>query len=115
MRVQASALVALLILGSGSASAQSYRGKWEAADASSGRCPAFEAHITVTGNNIVITIGGAANYRQRGTVAPDGSFTAEGPNGGTSATGKFAGDTVQLTLIRACGTRSTTGHRAPPQ
>jgi hypothetical protein len=46
-------------------------------------------------------------------VAPDGSFTAEGPNGGTSATGKFAGDTVQLTLVASCGTRSATGHRAP--
>jgi hypothetical protein len=48
----------------------------------------------------------------RGQVAPDGSFTAEGLNGETSATGKFSGDTVEMTLIASCGKRQGTGHRA---
>jgi hypothetical protein len=96
----------------GSASAQMYRGKWEAAGGPNMKCPAFDAHITVAGNAINIGIGGKATYRMKGTVAPDGTFSAEGLNGATSATGKFTGDTVEMTLVASCGTRTGTGHRA---
>jgi hypothetical protein len=102
----------LLAFGVGPASAQMYRGKWEAAGAPNMRCPAFDAHITVTGNNIVINIGAKDTYRLRGAVAPDGSFSAEGVNGATSAKGKFTGDTMEMTLVASCGTRTGTGHRA---
>ena len=103
----------LLALGYGSASAQMYRGKWEAAGpALDRRCPAFDAHITVAGNAINIGIGGKMTYRLKGTVAPDGTFSAEGMNQATSATGKFTGDTVEMTLVASCGTRTGTGHRA---
>ncbi|MGE5202095.1 MAG: hypothetical protein ACM3O6_08510 [Acidobacteriota bacterium] len=112
MRLPVSLLLAILILGIAPASAQSYRGKWEAAGEKSGRCPAFYAHITVNGNKINIGIGGASTYRLTGTVAPDGSFSAEGTNGSTKATGQFTGDTVNLTLFASCGTRTGTGHRA---
>jgi hypothetical protein len=115
MRIRASILAALLVAGSGSASAQSFRGKWEAAGpAVVGRhCPAYDAHIVVRGNAIVIRLGGGRqNWVLRGQVAPDGSFTAEGLNGETSATGKFSGDTVEMTLIASCGKRQGTGHRA---
>jgi len=102
----------LLPLGIGSASAQIYRGKWEAAGGPNMKCPAFDAHITVAGNAINIGIGGKATYRLKGTVAPDGTFSAEGMNQATSATGKFTGDTVEITLVASCGTRTGTGHRA---
>jgi hypothetical protein len=106
-------LAALLSLVAGAASAQTYRGRWEASGAASGRCPSYDAYVAVTGSNIVINIGGAATYRLRGIVASDGSFTAEGVNGATSATGRFAGNDVEMTLVASCGSRSGTGHRAP--
>jgi len=116
MRIQASILAALLVLGIGSASAQSFRGKWEASGpAVIGRkCPAYNAHIAVRGDAIVIRLSGRGRtWVLRGQVAPDVSFTAEGLNGETSATGKFSGDTVEMTLIASCGKRPGTGHRAP--
>jgi hypothetical protein len=82
MRTNILALVILLAFGIASAEAESYNGKWEAAGQASGRCPDFLAHITVAGNNITIGIGGAVTYRLKGTIAPDGSFTAAGVNGG---------------------------------
>lgn len=97
MRNKVSLFAALLALGSTAASAQSYNGRWEAAgSAIVGRhCPAYDAHITVRGNAITIRLGGGArNYVLKGQVAPGGSFTAEGLNGETSATGKFAGNDV---------------------
>jgi hypothetical protein len=103
----------LLALGVDTAAAQTFRGKWEAAGpALDRRCPAFDAHITVAGNSINIGIGGKMTYRLKGTVAPDGTFSAEGMNQATSATGKFTGDTVEMTLVASCGTRNGTGHRA---
>jgi hypothetical protein len=117
MHRQASILAALAVLGIGSASAQSFNGRWEAAGGPVvGRCPAYDAHIVVRGNAIVIRLGGAArNWVLKGQVAPDGSFTAEGLNGETSATGQFSGDTVAMTLVQSCGRRPGTGRRAPPQ
>ncbi len=118
MRVQAAALIALFIIGIGPALAQSYSGRWEAAGpAIIGRhCPAYDAHIIVRGNAITIRLGGGArNYVLKGQVAPDGSFTAEGLNGETSATGKFTGPDVEMALIRSCGRAPGSGHRAIPQ
>jgi hypothetical protein len=117
MRVQALALAALLVSGIAPASAQSYNGKWEAAGGPVvGRCPAYDAHIVVRGSAIVIRIGGGArNWVLKGQVAPDGSFTAQGSNGETSATGKFTGNDVEMTMLQSCGRRPATGHRAPPQ
>jgi hypothetical protein len=115
MRIQVLTLAALFVLGIGSASAESFNGKWEASGpAVVGRkCPAYDAHIVVRGNAIVIRLGGGArNYVLKGQVAPDGSFTAEGLNGETSSTGKFTGSDVAMTLIRSCGTAPGTGHRA---
>ena len=115
MRIQVLSLAALFVLGIGSAAAQSYSGKWEAAGSPVvGRCPAYDAHIVVRGSAIVIRLGGAArNWVLKGQVAPDGSFTAAGLNGETSATGQFSGDTVAMTMIQSCGRRPATGHRAP--
>jgi len=118
MGIRSPILVALSMLVAGSASAQSYRGDWEASGpAIIGRhCPAYDAHITVRGNAVTIRLGGGArNYVLRGQVSPDGSFTAEGLNGETSATGKFTGGDVEMTLVRSCGSAPGTGHRAPPQ
>lgn len=113
MRLRILTLALLLALGVGSASAQTYRGKWEAAGGSSARCRwGYDAHIVVTGNNIVVNIGGRDTYRLRGQVAPDGSFTAEGTNGATSVKGKFTGDTVDMALEASCGVRTGTGRRA---
>jgi hypothetical protein len=110
--------LALCIVGIGPALAQSYNGRWEAAGSEIvGRhCPAFDAHIVVAGNTITIRLGGGAqNYVLKGQVSPDGSFTAEGLGGKTSATGKFTGRDVEMALIRSCGSAPGSGHRAPPQ
>jgi hypothetical protein len=118
MRFRLLALLAVFIVGVGPALAQSYNGRWEAAGPQIvGRhCPAYDAHIVVVGNAITIRLGGGArNYVLKGQVTPDGSFTAQGLNGETSATGKFAGSDVQMTLIRSCGSAPGSGHRAPPQ
>ena len=119
LRLSASTtLLAVFIVGVGPALAQSYNGRWEAAGAAVvGRhCPAYDAHIVVTGSTITIRLGGGAqNYVLKGQVSPDGSFTAEGLAGKTSATGKFAGSDVQMALIRSCGSAPGSGHRAPPQ
>ena len=115
MRVQASALAALIILGIGPVSAESFNGKWEAEGGPvvGRRCPAYDAHITVRGSAIVIRLGGGArNWELKGQVAPDGSFSAEGLEGKTSATGKFTGNTVEMSLVASCGVRPGTGHRA---
>jgi hypothetical protein len=118
MRIHKSALSALFIIAISPAFAQSYNGRWEAAGAAIvGRhCPAYDAHIIVRGNAITIRLGGGArNYVLKGQVTPDGSFTAEGLNGETSATGKFTRDDVEMNLIRSCGNAPGGGHRAPPQ
>jgi hypothetical protein len=118
MRIQAWTLMVLFALSPSPATAQSYNGRWEAAGpAIVGRhCPAYDAHIIVRGNAITIQLGGGArNYVLKGQVAPDGSFTAEGLNGETSSTGKFAANDIEMILIRSCGRAPGTGHRAPPQ
>ena len=115
MRIQAWTLTALFALAISPVAAQSYNGRWEAAGpAIVGRhCPAYDAHIIVRGNAITIRLGGGArNYVLQGQVAPDGSFTAQGPNGETSSTGKFTAHDVEMTLIRSCGSAPGTGHRA---
>lgn len=112
------ALAAFFVIGIGPALAQSYSGRWEAAGAEIvGRhCPAYDAHIIVAQNAITIRLGGGAqNYVLKGQVAPDGTFTAEGIAGKTSATGRFAGNNVEMALIRSCGSAPGSGHRAPPQ
>jgi len=106
------------MLVAGSASAQSFRGNWEASGpAIIGRhCPAYDAHIIVRGDAITIRLGGGAkNYVLKGQVAPDGTFTAEGVEGKTSATGQFTGNDVEMALIRSCGSAPGSGHRAAPQ
>jgi hypothetical protein len=111
------ALSAVCIVGIGPAFAQSYNGRWEAAGPQIvGRhCPAYDAHIVVVGNAITIRLGGGArDYVLRGQVASDGTFTAEGVEGKTSATGKFAGSDVEMALVRSCGSAPGSGHRAPP-
>lgn len=111
-------LAAFFVIGIGPALAQSYNGRWEAAGAEIvGRhCPAYDAHIIVAQNAITIRLGGGAqNYVLKGQVAPDGTFTAEGIAGKTSATGRFAGNDVEMALIRSCGSAPGSGHRAPPQ
>lgn len=118
MRIRWSALFALVVVGIGPAFAQSYGGRWEAtgAEVIGRHCPAYDAHIIVQGTAITIRLGGGArNYVLKGRVAPDGSFTAQGLNGETSATGKFARGNVEMTLVRSCGSAPGTGHRAPPQ
>ncbi len=117
MRIDALvAAVALIGVGySTTAIAANFSGQWEASGpAQAGRrCPAYDAHITVRGNNVVIRLGGAAqNYLLRGSVAPDGSFTAEGVNGESSARGKFSGDTVEMSLTTFNCVRPGTGKRA---
>lgn len=115
MRTNILALAALLAFGIAAAEAETYNGKWEAAGQSvhqRGKCPDFLAHITVAGNKIRIGITGAVTYSLNGTVTPDGSFTAVGAAGATSANGKFVGDTVEFTLEASCGARTATGHRA---
>ena len=112
------ALSAVCIVGVDPALAQSYNGRWEAAGPQIvGRhCAAYDAHIVVVGNAITIRLGGGArNYVLRGQVAPDGSFTTNGLNGETSATGRFTGNDVEMALIRSCGSAPGSGHRAPPQ
>jgi hypothetical protein len=114
MRIQVLTLAALLALDIGAASAESFNGKWEASGpAVVGRkCPAYDAHIVVRGSAITIRLGGGRkSFVLKGQVAPDGSFAAEGLNGETSATGKFAGNVVELTLVASCGARPGTGHR----
>jgi len=118
MRIQVAALVALFIIGISGAWAQSYNGRWEAAgpEIIGRHCPAYDAHIVVRGNDITIQLGGGArNYVLKGQVTPDGSFTANGKNGETSATGKFSRGDVEMTLVRSCGSAPGTGHRASPQ
>jgi len=113
MKTAAAILVAMLAFGSASASAQTYAGKWEASGTSMGmrgKCPRFDARIKVVGNDITIAISSGGNYKLKGTVAADGSFKANGPN--TTASGKFAGDTVEIQLNAGCGERSGTGSRA---
>jgi len=115
MRTNILALAALLAFSSAAAEAESYSGKWEAAGQSvrqRGKCPDFLAHITVAGKQISIGITGGATLRLNGTVAPDGSFTAVGVAGATTASGKFVDDTVEFTLEASCGARTATGHRA---
>jgi hypothetical protein len=118
MRTGATALAAIFLMGAGSADAQSYNGRWEAAgpEVVGRHCPAYDAHIIVAQNAITIRLGGGAkNYVLKGQVASDGSFTAEGLEGKTSATGKFTGSNVEMALIRSCGSAPGSGHRAPPQ
>jgi|GEM_PF-3093290 hypothetical protein len=118
MRIHLPALAALCIAGIGPAFALSYNGQWEASGPAviGRRCPAYDAHIVVRGNTITIRLGGGArNYVLKGQVAADGSFTAEGLNGETSATGKFAGNDVEMALIRSCGNAPGSGHRASSQ
>jgi hypothetical protein len=118
MRIQISALMGLLIGGVAPALAQSYNGQWEAAGAAIvGRhCPAYDAHIVVRGNDITIRLGGGArNYVLKGQLTPDGAFSAQGLNGETSATGKFAGNDVEMALVRSCGSAPGSGHRGSPQ
>jgi hypothetical protein len=117
MRICTPILIALLVLANVAASAQSYRGNWEASgpEIVGRHCPAYDAHITVRGNSIVIRLGGARTYVLKGEVTPDGSFTAEGLNGETSASGKFSGGTMEMSLVARCGVRPGTGHRATPQ
>jgi hypothetical protein len=112
MRTVFLALAALLAFGIASAAAESYNGKWEAADQMEHKCARFVAQITVAGINITIKVVSVATYTLKGTVAPDGSFTAAEANGSRTANGKFAGDTVEITLLAGCGSRTTTGHRA---
>jgi hypothetical protein len=112
MRTTILALAALLAFGAASAQAQSYNGKWEAADQMETKCARFVAHITVAASNIVIKVVSVNTYTLKGTVAPDGSFTAAEANGQRIANGKFMGDTVEITLKAGCGSRTTTGHRA---
>ncbi len=117
MRVKAAALLALFATGIGPALAQSYSGRWEAAGPAivGRRCPAYDAHIIVRGSAITIRLGGGArDYVLKGQVAPDGTFTAEGVEGQTSATGKFSGADVEMALIRSCGSAPGSGHRATP-
>ena len=118
MRSRVSALIVLFVIGTGPALAQSYNGRWEAAgpEIVGRHCPAYDAHIVVRGNAITIRLGGGAkNYVLQGQVAPDGSFTAAGIEGKTSANGKFAGNDVEMALIRSCGRAPGSGHRAAPQ
>ncbi len=117
MRIQIAAFSALLIMCADPALSQSYNGRWEAAgpEIVGRHCPGYDAHIVVRGNAITIRVGGGAvNYVLQGQVTVDGSFTAEGIAGKTSATGKFSGDTVDMTLIRSCGRAPGSGHRAVP-
>jgi hypothetical protein len=112
MRTIVLALWTLLVFSIASAEAESYSGQWEAADQMEHKCARFVAHITVAGSNITIKVVSVATYTLKGTVAPDGSFTAGEANGSRTANGKFAGDAVELTLLAGCGSRTTTGHRA---
>jgi hypothetical protein len=112
MRIETLALAVLLVFGSPLASAQSYNGNWDAADQMEHKCARFVAHLVVAGSNITIKVVSVATYTLRGTVAPDGSFTAAEAGGSRTANGKFMGDTVELTLLAGCGSRTTTGHRA---
>ena len=110
MKTATAIFVAMLAFGYASASAQTYVGKWEASGSSTRSCPQFNAHISVVGNDITIAINSTYNYKLKGIVAVDGSFKADGPN--TAASGKFAGDTVEIQLNAGCGVRSGTGSRA---
>ena len=117
MRTQIVAFSAFLIVCAGPAFSQSYNGRWEAAgpEIIGRHCPGYDAHIVVRGNAITIRIGGGAlNYVLQGQVTADGSFTAEGIAGKTSATGKFSGNAIDMTLIRSCGRAPGSGHRAGP-
>lgn len=103
--------VAMVVAWAPIAAAQSYAGKWEASGGSTRTCPELNAHINVVGSNISITIAAALTYTLKGTVAADGSFTAETPNGAASASGKFSGDTVDFVLKVGCGSRGAKGRR----
>jgi hypothetical protein len=118
MRIRTAALAAVFITGITPALAQSYNGRWEAAgpEIVGRHCPAYDAHIVVGAGAVTIRLGGGArNYVLKGQVAPDGSFTAQGLNGETSATGKFTGGDVAMTLVRSCGSAPGSGHRATPR
>lgn len=112
MRIGIQALIALLAFGLASASAETYSGKWSATGGASGRCIAgFVMNITVEGNNFSAEAGGGLNsFTLHGTIAPDGSFTAQG-NEGSVAKGRFVSDTVEVTFGVSCGWRTGTGRR----
>ena len=112
MRVRTIVFTGLLAVLPLAASAQGYAGKWEASGAAGGKCAAATAHITVSGSDITINFDSTFSIVLKGTVGPDGAFTAKGIHGATSADGKFAGDQIDFTVSASCGPRKLTGHRA---
>jgi hypothetical protein len=111
-RMKAHAVVAALVLSlvPTLAGAGSFDGKWQVEGDRSKACPPFTAEITVSGNKVAVTVGGKDRYTLNGAVAPDGSFKVG--QSLPTASGKFTGDAVELTLTAGCGLRGGSGHRA---
>ena len=107
--------VALIAFAALPAKADSYDGKWTVQGEDKGkRCGPYNMEITVRGTDFSAKAGfGSSTQQIKGTVSPDGSFTAG--TGQVTVSGKFVGNTVTLDLLsQSCGVpRHGTGTRAP--